>query len=217
MNKLNISFEKFGNYIREVSIVVIGVAITLSVSVWINNRNEKKDVDLQLNTVKIELKENVKILDEMIEDMKPEYRYMIYLETHDKKSLNEDTLRSYIPVCYSNTNYTFKTNAFEMFKNSGTMRLMNDSELLMEIWSVYADLNGLKQMYDEFLRRKWNHIEKDLSLQGIDREKKKMKLNVVPLYDFYRLGFSSLSDTERIQKEVKETISKLEETKDDTK
>jgi hypothetical protein len=106
-----------------------------------------------------------------------------------------------------------------MFKNSGTMRLMNDSELLMEIWSVYADLTDLKQMYDEFLRRKWNHIEKDLSLQGIeiDREKRKIKLNVVPMYDFYRLGFSFLSDTEKMQKEVKETVSKLEKTKDDTK
>ena len=211
MNKSKFSINQIGKYLREISVVVIGVAITLSVTVWISHKNEKKDMALYLNAIKLELKENMKELDQAIEEMKPSYRYSIYLQTHDKKSLNQDTLRRYIPVCYSFYTCTFKTNAFEMFKSSGIMRLMDNKELLMELWGVYADLSTLKQSYDEYYRRKWNYMEKDFALQGIDYEKEQMILNVVPMYDFYRIGFSFLSETEEMLEALKEVVSKLEE------
>ena len=211
MNKSKFSISKIGNYLREISIVVIGVAITLSVSVWINNRNEKKDMALYLNAIKLELEENTKILDQAIEELKPAVRYSIYLTLHDKKSLNKDTLRSYIPVCYGISIYTFKTNAFEMFKNSGIMRLTDNKELLMDMWGIYADLSTLKQDYDEYYRRKRSYAEKDLALQGVDKEKFRMKLNAVPMYDFYRFGYVPLEETEEMLKKIKEVLPKLEE------
>ena len=91
------------------------------------------------------------------------------------------------------------------------MRLMDNKELLMDIWGIYAELSVLKQSYDEYNRRKWNYIEKDFALQGVDKEKGRMKLNVVPMYDFYRFGFSFLNETEEILKDIKEVLPKLEE------
>ena len=58
MNKLKISMSKFGKFDREVSVVVIGVAITLTATLWINKKNEKRDMALYLNAMKIELDEN---------------------------------------------------------------------------------------------------------------------------------------------------------------
>ena len=205
------SMNKIGKYLLEISVVVIGVAVTLSVSVWINHRNEKKDMSLYLNAIKLELEENMKVLDQAIEEMKPEVRYGIYLRSHDKQSLNEDSLRRYISVCYSFEIYTFKTNAFEMFKGSGLMRLMDKKELLIAIWDVYSELNTLKQGYDDHNSRKLNHMEKDFPLQGYGGEK--MVLNVVPMYDFYINGFSYLYETEKTLNDLKEVVSKLEETK----
>jgi len=42
-------------------------------------------------------------------------------------------------------------------------------------------------------------------------EKGRMILNVVPMYDFYRIGFSFLNETEEMLEDLKEVVSKLEE------
>ena len=40
--------KKIGKYLREVSVVMLGVAITISVTIWINKKSEKKDMSLYL-------------------------------------------------------------------------------------------------------------------------------------------------------------------------
>ena len=45
------SIKKSGKYLREISVVVIGVAITLSVSYWIGVKNEKRDMALHLRAI----------------------------------------------------------------------------------------------------------------------------------------------------------------------
>ena len=128
MNKTKISFGKIGKYIREISVVVIGVAITLSASYWITNRKEKRDTTLYLNTIKLELKENLKILDEFHQKfILPSVNYSDYLRSYDKKSLNVDSLKYYTYVrgiVFNVSPITIKTSAFEMFKTSGSMRLV---------------------------------------------------------------------------------------------
>ena len=48
------SIEKIGKYLREISVVVIGVAITLFASFLLTNSNEKKDIALYLSSLKME-------------------------------------------------------------------------------------------------------------------------------------------------------------------
>jgi hypothetical protein len=45
MSKFKTSTSKIGRYLREISVVVIGVAITLSASYWVTSRSEKKGHD----------------------------------------------------------------------------------------------------------------------------------------------------------------------------
>jgi len=124
------SISEIGKYLREISVVVIGVAITLSVSYWISQRGEKRDLKLYLNAIKLELEENIETLERAIEDLKPSVRYSNYLRSVDAKSINSDSIDSYGDDITSNYMYSFQTNAFEMFKNSGHMRLIDDKELL---------------------------------------------------------------------------------------
>ena len=142
-------------------------------------------MDLHLRAIKMELAENASDMGTFVAHLQPAGRYTNYLRSHDKKSLDKDTLNSYAPLCYAAPmNVTFKANAFEMFKSSGTMRLMNDKELLMEIWNVYDGLTILKEMIDEYNKIKWDFIEKEISL--VDSDKKEIERNIIPMYGFYK-------------------------------
>jgi len=206
------SINNSGKYFREISVVVIGVAITLSASYWIGIKNEKRDMTLHLRAIRMELQENAKDIGLLIRNLQPAHNYTAYLRSHDKKSLDKDTLNSYFFFCYSPpVSITFKTNAFEMFKSSGTMRLMNDKELLMEIWQVYDGINILKELIDEHNKLKWDFMEKEISLVDVDTDGR-IERNIIPMYDFYKK--TSIPDrllvaSEQFFKNIQELFLKL--------
>ena len=216
MNKSKNSIEKIGKYLRELSVVVIGVAITLSASYWISNKNEKKDMSLYLNTIKLELAENKNTLDETVKRSQGSVKYADYLRSHDKKLLNPDTIKSYNSYFYDASSITIKTNAFEMFRTSGNMRLIEDKELLLSIWNAYTNLLELKQRVDQGMQIKLDELMKEAELYSLydfhsfsDEE----ILNNVPMYNFYtRTSFAYLLPQicEKCSRQISETISKLE-------
>jgi len=208
--------SKIGKYTREVSVVVIGVAITLSITLWISKKNEKRDMALYLNAIKIELEENITTIELMIDYLQPDIEYENYLATHDKKLLNEDTLGYYANYnCYRFYDYALKTNAFEMFKSSGVMRLMDDKELLLSIWNEYESVTSLNALYKKHSDSKWENMEKDLLFV----ERRTLELsklpNNAPMYNFYNFPFSStlLQNCTNKLKGTKEIVSKLEKNK----
>ena len=52
---MDTTIKKIGKFVREISVIVIGVAITLSASYWLSDRNEKRDMALYLTAIKMEL------------------------------------------------------------------------------------------------------------------------------------------------------------------
>jgi predicted negative regulator of RcsB-dependent stress response len=88
------SIKKSGKFLREISVVVIGVAITLSVSYWIGVKKEKKDMALHLRAIRMELAENANDIGILIETLKPAHNYTMYLRLNDKKMLDKDSLNS---------------------------------------------------------------------------------------------------------------------------
>ena len=180
MNKSKKPKNKIVKYLREVSVVVIGVAITLSASYFITRSSENRDMYLYLNAIKMELEENIKVLDENAKNFLPSVKYANYLQSNEKAALNADSILSYKYVYYRYFPYTYKNNAFDMFKNSGTMRLLKDRELLLVIWDVYSDLSYIKNMLDIYNELKMGDIKKELEWSDIERQKN------IPMYNFYR-------------------------------
>lgn len=201
------SMKTIVRYIRDFSIVVAGIAVTLYVNYKVTHQSEKRDVALYLNAIKMELEENLKIVDDAIEELHPSIKYANYIKSHDLKSLNKDTINSYGSIYYSAPLYSFKTNAFEMFKTSGTMRLVDDKELLLSLWDVYNGLDQLKWVLDFCLQMKWDDIKKELELQ-VEGEKMKK----APMYMFYFTGMynNMLKPCKENSKLLKEMIAKLE-------
>jgi hypothetical protein len=148
--KTKLSMQKIGKYLRDLSIVVAGIAVTLFVNDRIMKRNEKKDLKLYLTAIKLELEKNIKYLDDLIKDNQISVDYADYLKSHDKKTIKRDTLDVFRVQggFYSIRSFPFGMNAFEMFKSSGMMRLVNDKELLLSIWGAYGTINSIKELLD---------------------------------------------------------------------
>ena len=166
-------------FLRETAVVVIGVAITLSASYFITKSSEKRDMHLYLNAIKMELEENLKVLDQNAVIYQHHVRYAHYLQSNDKEALTPDSISQYSNVYYSYTPYTFNNNAFEMFKISGNMRLLNDKELLLSIWEIYSGLTEIKKFLDLYM---------DMRLEDMKKEKDwsvTEKLKNIPMYNFY--------------------------------
>ena len=202
------SMKTIVRYIRDFSIVVAGIAVTLYVNYRVTNQGEKRDLKLYLNAIKLEMEENITYLDQKVEVLQNSVEYANYLMSNEKESISRDSVMFFIRQgdILEIHDFTFKTNAFDMFKTSGTMRLIEDKDLLLSIWNAYAGLNSAKAGLDMLMSAKWDEAKnlQPLFEKGAD--------NIIPLYTFYRLGMAH--EASRVCKEtvavLKETVEKLE-------
>ena len=208
MKEQKFSISKIGKYLREISVVVIGVAITLSVSFWISQRSEKRDITLYLNAIKLELEENIATLEWAIEELKPSVKYSNYLKSQDTKSLKSDSIKSHGDA-FSVNMYSFQTNAFEMFKNSGVMRFIDDKEFLQSLWNMYEGIIGIRTISDWYFQEKWNALKQDIPLLIEDQKQK-----IAPLYYFHlAMPDLMLAHYEKVLKKSKVMVLRLENKK----
>ena len=194
-------------YLRELSVVVAGIAITVSIGILINNRNNAKDLEMYLDAIQLELEQNIKDIGLIIESMQRSVDYANYLGAHKKNELNRDTIISYGDAYKTIQSITYKTNAFEMFKLSGVMRLMDDRELLLSIWEGYTYLDEVKMLLEWGFQLKFEEMKKELPQIAAG------ETDIIPLYNFYAVTpwptempriCRDASDT------LKEILSKLE-------
>jgi len=207
---IKLKIPNITNYLREVSVVVIGVAITLISSYWLTNRSEQRDIDLYLNAIALELKENINYVDFEISYLEDWVSYGRYLLSRDKKSLHPDSIRTEdYPGLGAIHNLDFQISAFEMFKVSGTMRLISDKELLHSVWKAYFTIERVKWTVDKYYGLKWEHglRENQLDLEG--------KPSSIPFYEFHTIGanFGALESCRELSELLKETVSRLEKRK----
>ena len=188
MNKSKISMSKIGKYFREISVVVIGVAITLFAGNLISNRNVNRDITNSLNSIKIELERNANAFDVYAKRLHKSTRYAEYVQTHDEKSISYDSIRYY---AYTNqdgigwgeisSETILVKNAFEMLKTSGIMRYIGDKKLLENIWEVYSLMENVQKQLDESFQWK-----KELRIIELTTNRD----TPIPNQIFYSLGAS---------------------------
>ena len=146
-------------YFRELSIIVVGIAITVISGLWINNRNNEKDIVLYLENIKMELQNNLDDINLVKEYYDRAAIYSNYLSTHNLQNLHPDTLSQYSDLTMKLMFFTYRTSAFDMFKSSGMMRLIKDKNMVMSIWTAYDGLEFLKTINDFYTQRKVTVVE----------------------------------------------------------
>lgn len=182
--KLKIKTEKIGEFLREIVIIVIGITITLAANNWITNRSTEKDTALYLEAIRLELKENKRALEKFDNnEIQTAINYSRYLRAHNKKEMNLDSLVFYRErTTFNTTSVMIKSNAFDMFKISGNMRLVKNKEMLLSLWDSYAKLTELKQTFEGVQQMKMEDIRKFTYLNTLPDEE---LLKNPPMYDFY--------------------------------
>jgi hypothetical protein len=200
-------------YLREVSVVVIGVAITIGIGLWVNNHNIKKDQQQYLDAIILELKDNAEKFDAYAKGLEKSVGYSNYLNSHDNKSLNKDSIQYYAYGAFGwgNTHPVtlFNEDAFEMFKSSGAMRQVEDKELLLSIWRVYHFMKSAQNLIDGQLQYKKEEALREM--QMIDDGKQV----VIRLKWFYKNDAPLFMKEicEEMAEFIRETVSELEKSK----
>ena len=212
MNKSKMSMNPIVKYLRELSIVVTGIAITVGIGFGVNNNNIKKDKKQYLDAIILELKENAEKFDLYAKGLQKSVRYSNYLHSlHDNKSINKDSIDYYAwsgqdGIGWGNLDpvILYTKDAFEMFKSSGTMRHVDDKELLLSIWKVYFAMESTQNKIDGCIQYK-----KEVGMMDLQRP-------VVVRMEFFYINnvpqnMVDLCESAAVL--IRETVSKLEKSK----
>jgi hypothetical protein len=213
--KIKVSKISILKYLRDFSIVVVGITATWLSDNWITAHSEKKDMNLYLSAIKIELEENFESIQELRKHYERSEEYSSYLLSHDKSLLNEDSLYSYGDVHYSTYNVKFSTSAFEMFKTSGYMRFIADKKFLQSIWNIYDAFATCEQDFNAYSEEKNKSVFVNIKEnEAHKKEIEKHTYRTIPMYDFfitygYGAQYGMMMDCDEISDRIKEVLSKL--------
>ena len=204
--KTKLSIQTIGKYLRELSVVVIGIAITFGISNWINDRNSRKDLKQYLNTIKLELNTNIEAIEDEINMLDESVSYTRYLLSQSKESLNSDSIQKYEHAITRIRSFNPKYNAFEMFKSSGIMRLINDKELLLSIWGAYSEIEDIQQDIQAYYDNKKDKLEREYVLKLSEKQ------SPLSLYNFFitRYAISLQERSKDNLQRLKETVAKID-------
>jgi len=204
--KLRVQFKlkQFGKYFRELSIITLGIAITLAVGAWISKANEKRELSEYLNIVKMELEENIKYIERETERVELMISYTKFLNSTDKNSISPDSIGKYWDVIGNISRFAFTRNAFDMFQASGMMRLVADKELLLKLWETYNDFSTAETSLNMIIEFKREELFAELRNPPSDG---------IPMRLFYQAGIprTILNALNIVKKQAMETLERLEQ------
>lgn len=172
----SIKTMRVGNYFRELSVVIIGVAVTFCVSGWISDMREKRDLNQQLEAVYNELENNLEEVKYLDAKYKKHQKLGELLKQvlNDPKAVDADTIRKYSNEISTISMFNYHTAAFNMFVNSGAIKLMTDRKLLLEISECYSLMDLAKEenkLYNSFKMKEFEsmmHLDKQKVLKEVD-------------------------------------------------
>ncbi len=189
--KEKISRWKMGDYIRQLSIVILGIVVTFWGSDLISDYSKQKEVRSVIRLVKTELKENQdkirNVREKWIDDstisrllMENDFRY---------QNIPRDTLFKYMRVITSTRGFAPAVDALDVLKSSGLLQNVSDKKFVFKLSEVYRDIrnveSSVKFLNDSYLKALDTMNEKGLSPEDED--------NLVngDLLDTYRIFLSS--------------------------
>jgi len=215
-------------YLREISVVILGVAVTFIGSGLINRWTQQQDLDRYLEAVRLELEDNLKQVNDLLEFYSAAENFARYLMATPPEEASRDSIerlnhpyllpaentltdsidfRDYektVPLINSTMNMHLKTSAVRMLENSGSLSLIRPKELYQSILDSYTLLETADQHNQEYMRRKRDELfraaldNSDFYIDILDPRFRRY---------YYFMGFTS--DLEWM---FRETRNQLEET-----
>ena len=132
--KTTVKGWQVGDYIRQTSIVVIGVLITFAGSELVTQNSEKKDIQATMSLIRDELKSNRENYESIVSEFREDERLSSLLVEYDLKhrTIPEDSLIQFRFLMGHIRSFYYSQNALDILKNSMLMQKISDKELLLQ-------------------------------------------------------------------------------------
>ena len=142
--------DKFrpGDYLRELSVVILGVAVTFAGSAMITNHTVRKNIKENMRLIKIELEKNVMKLHEAMDYIAADVHIGREMLSRDYRSIPPDTLRMYAHAISYLQPYSYTDDALEMLEASALMPDVRNKHLLLYIIRCYEAFGNFGSVMD---------------------------------------------------------------------
>lgn len=137
---------KLGDYLRQTSIVVIGILITFTGSDLISRCSDKRDTQATMLLIRDELKANREKCVNLLSEFDKDEHLSALLVKHDMnyREIPLDSLKQYLYVVGRILNFEYSRNALNILSNSMQMQNISDKEFLLSLNEVYEILERFK-------------------------------------------------------------------------
>lgn len=212
-------------YLRDLSIVIIGVLITLLITTFITHKSKQNEVDRAMILIKTEMEENLYSLQKIQHKWETEQKiYALIRENINHiEQIPADSLRLYKKVIGDKHSLSIDTDSYEVFKSSLLMQYIENKEFLSQLSRVY----GMQQLiadklahYTAFKADGLNHLMNHSDQADLDRW-----MTSSSIYDFYNMPLNdnvfrtfvysggsliSINEFEQCQHEISLLIERLD-------
>lgn len=147
---------------RELSVVIIGVAVTFYVGGVIDSISEQKDVKMQLAIIYDELSYNRDKLEALYKyyDTHETVKRQLYIFVETPDSVDIDSLDAAARLIGKTHAFVYKRGAYGLFEASGAIKAFRNRALLLKISDCYTMLEHCKESYQEYSNLKLHEIQK---------------------------------------------------------
>lgn len=176
--KTRISGWRVGEYIRQLSIVTLGVVITFVGSDVISEYNTQSRLKTAIELVKSELKLKRNDVLTMKARYDKEVAAALYLEKYKGRleQANEDTLAMCISIPFQSVRFNPVEDAMEVLKSSGLFQQIKNQELAIELiktndivrMQAYGTFNSYTDRKKEMLDNLTNHPTYSVEYEKIE-------------------------------------------------
>lgn len=148
------------SYLRELSVVIIGILITLSITNLINNYNRQKDLDGMLSLVKQELYENLESLDGVQRRWEGEAHIFSVIRKNDFNidAIPVDTLGKYYYAIGALHGFSGKTDSYDVLKASTQVQYIKHKGLLQNLSYAYSRISALNDQLTIYSEKKADYM-----------------------------------------------------------
>lgn len=154
--KRTIDNQQIVNYIRQLSVVVLGIIITFVGSDIINSYVKQQEVKAVMLLIKEEMKGNQHKLMNIKENVTALDRLgkVLRQANFEYDAMPKDTLAKYWRSLNTFRSFNYGSNSMEVLKNSSLMQYVSDKTFLMSLMESYESINGLQGTIAMFYERK---------------------------------------------------------------
>lgn len=152
--------EWWQDYMTELSVVVLSIAVTFYGEAKIEQYNERQEEREVMQMMINELQENKTELENLQKRCTNDILFSSLLQKHfeSRHVPHADTLQMFNRYHYLYPQWIFKRNAFDVMKSSGVMQRMDDKELLILIFDCYDQTDIVKEMGNHFKDERFKMI-----------------------------------------------------------